>query len=103
MRAGNISGSLNVPFASLVNPETGCMKSNNELRAVFEKAGVDYTKKTIHSCGSGVTACIVQMAYEMTGGRNDTMYDGSWSEYVSLIAKVFHVLTQYVSTVIGSL
>lgn len=41
VRSGSIKNSLNVPFNLLVNSETGMMKSDEEIRAVFEKQGVD--------------------------------------------------------------
>ena len=68
MRAGNITGSINVPYSSLIDAETGCLKSDAELRQVFDQSGVDLNKQTVHSCGSGVTACIVQLAHEVCEG-----------------------------------
>ena len=59
------------------------MKSDAELKALFESRGVDLSKTTVHSCGSGVTSCITSLGWELAGGAKTTMYDGSWSEYVS--------------------
>ena len=83
MRAGNITGSINSPYSALVDKETGCLKSDDELREVFAKQGVALSgKNTLHSCGSGVTACIVELAWNISGGgANSAIYDGSWSEY----------------------
>ena len=83
MRAGHISGSKNVPYSDLVDKETGCLKSEDELKQVFASKGIDLDKSTVHSCGSGVTACIVELAYSISGGSKSAIYDGSWSEYVS--------------------
>ena len=83
MRAGNITGSINTPFAMLIDSETGCMKSDEELQQILSSQGVDLGKKTVHSCGSGVTACIVQLACDLCGAGQSAIYDGSWSEYVS--------------------
>ena len=83
-RAGNIPKSLNVPFGQLIDKETGCMKSDEELKALFESRGVDLSKTTVHSCGSGVTSCITSLGWELAAGAKTTMYDGSWSEYVSI-------------------
>lgn len=64
LRAGNITGSINVPFSGLVDQETGCLKEEADLRAAFDKANVAFSgKRTIHSCNSGVTACIVDLAF----------------------------------------
>ena len=46
-------------------------------------AGIDTTLPTVHSCGSGVTACIVDLAMRILGAEKSAIYDGSWSEYVS--------------------
>jgi len=35
----------------------------------------------VHTCGSGVTACIVQLAWDIKGGAESFIYDGSWAEY----------------------
>ena len=80
LRAGHIPGSKNVHYASLLNPD-GTMRSVEELRAVFEAAGVDVTRPTITTCGSGVTAAIVSLALERLGNRRVALYDGSWSEW----------------------
>ena len=82
MRAGNISGSVNVPYSTLVDKETGCLKSDDQLKEVFEKQGVSLSgKNTVHSCGSGVTACVVELAWSISGGDKSAVYDGSWAEY----------------------
>jgi len=60
-RSGSIKNSLNVPFNLLVNSETGMMKSDEEIRAVFEKQGVNMDKPIINTCGSGVTACVLEL------------------------------------------
>ena len=83
-RAGKISHSLNCPFGELIDKETGCVKTNAEIKAVYEGRGIDLSKTTVHSCGSGVTSCINSLAWELSGGAKTTMYDGSWSEYVSI-------------------
>lgn len=81
MRSGHISGSINTPFASLLN-EDGTLKANEQLRAIFEERKVEVNKFTINSCGSGVTACIVDLALRILGNEHKTkVYDGSWSEY----------------------
>ena len=61
LRSGHIPNSKNVPFGTLLN-EDGTMKSEADLRAVFDAAGVDLGKPAITSCGSGVTAAIINLA-----------------------------------------
>ena len=81
MRSGHISGSINVPFTELI--DQGCMKNGAELREILAAKGLDLNKQALHSCNSGVTACIVQLAWKLSGGGHSVVYDGSWSEYVS--------------------
>ncbi|MEQ8368268.1 MAG: 3-mercaptopyruvate sulfurtransferase [Roseicyclus sp.] len=80
LRAGRIPGSKNVHYATLLNPD-GTMKRGDELRAVFDAAGVDLDQRTITTCGSGVTAAIVMLAMERLGSRDVSLYDGSWAEW----------------------
>lgn len=80
LRSGHIPGSRNVPFDLLLN-KNGTMKSPDDCRAVFEAAGVDLSKPAITSCGSGVTAAILSLAFERLGKKDHSLYDGSWAEW----------------------
>ena len=80
LRRGRIPGSINVPFANVIASD-GRMKSEDELKAVFDKAGVDLNKPIINTCGSGVTAAILALAQSLAGHDDAAVYDGSWSEW----------------------
>ncbi|TCP40582.1 3-mercaptopyruvate sulfurtransferase [Rhodovulum marinum] len=80
LRSGHIPGSKNVHFATLLNAD-GTMKSPDDLRAVFEAAGVDLKKPAITTCGSGVNAAMLALALELIGHRNHAVYDGAWTEW----------------------
>ena len=80
LRSGHIPGARNVPFATMLNGD-GTMKPVAELRAVFQAAGVDLSKPVITSCGSGVTAAILNLALERIGKHDHSLYDGSWAEW----------------------
>ncbi len=80
LRSGHIPGSKSVPFDSLLN-EDGTLKSPDTLRATFAAAGVDLGKPAITSCGSGVTAAMINLALERVGHDRHSLYDGSWSEW----------------------
>lgn len=82
VRAGHIPGSRNVHYASLLNAD-GTMKSAEELHALLTQAQVDMRRPVISSCGSGVTACIIDLALELAGHRDHAVYDGSWAEWGS--------------------
>lgn len=77
---GHIPGSLNVPYADLLNAD-GTMKDASALRAVFDAAGADLTKPIITTCGSGTTAAIINLALERIGVLDHALYDGSWTEW----------------------
>lgn len=77
---GRIPGSLNVPFGDLF-AQDGTFKAPDDLRAVFERAGVDLTRPVITTCGSGVTASVVLFALHLIGIDDVRLYDGSWLEW----------------------
>jgi thiosulfate/3-mercaptopyruvate sulfurtransferase len=68
LRSGHIPGAINVHYATLLNDDK-TMKEGDALRAVFEAAGADVSKRTITTCGSGVTAAILMLALERLGNR----------------------------------
>ena len=79
LKRGHIPGALNVPWGDLVFE--GELKTTDELRAIFERQGVDLHRPVIASCGSGVTACVVILALATLGANDVTLYDGAWSEW----------------------
>ncbi len=80
LRAGHIPNSRNLFHRDLITPE-GTMKSPDALRALFEAAGVDLAKPVISTCGSGISAAILDLALERIGHRAHSVYDGSWAEW----------------------
>jgi len=80
LRAGHIPGSVNLPFTRLL-AEDGTMKPPEALRAAFEEAGVALDRPVITSCGSGVTAAVLNLALERLGHPRHALYDGSWAEW----------------------
>ena len=80
LRAGHIPGSKNVHYATLLNAD-GTMKDTDALRAAFERAGVDLSKPVITTCGSGITAAILNLALARMGKTDQSLYDGSWAEW----------------------
>lgn len=81
MRSGHMPGARSVP-ASILG-ENGRLKDLSTLRSIFNEAGVDLTQPIVTSCGSGVTAAVITLALESIGHRDNTLYDGSWSEWGS--------------------
>jgi thiosulfate/3-mercaptopyruvate sulfurtransferase len=79
LRAGHMPGAYSLPFNAVV--EGGKMKDKASLEAAFAAAGLDPAKPVIASCGSGMTACILSLAFAAAGRGPATVYDGSWSEW----------------------
>lgn len=80
LASGHIPASRNVPYASLFRPD-GTWKSADEIRALFDAAGVDLSRPLISSCGSGMTANVLIFALHLIGKDDVSLYDGSWSEW----------------------
>ncbi len=81
LKSGNIPNSVNIPYTELL--ENGKYKSQKELEQIF-KSQVTNQQKLVFSCGSGMTACIVMLASEITFKKSNYLYDGSWTEYAEL-------------------
>ena len=81
LRRGCIVGSKNLPFKDCINSETNTFKSKDELSKIFIENNIDISKPIVFTCGSGMTACVLGMAYSIISGKSAVVYDGSWSEY----------------------
>ena len=81
LKKGCIIGSKNIPFKECINSKTNTFKSKNELSVIFTKNGIDISKPIVFTCGSGMTATVLGLAYSIISGKNAAIYDGSWSEY----------------------
>ncbi|HEY8579640.1 MAG TPA: 3-mercaptopyruvate sulfurtransferase [Beijerinckiaceae bacterium] len=79
--SGHMPGALNLPSSELV--ADGRMRGPDELRAALDAAGVDPDKPLVTSCGSGVSAAIINLSLAMLGKRAPRLYDGSWTEWAS--------------------
>jgi thiosulfate/3-mercaptopyruvate sulfurtransferase len=78
--SGHIPGARCLPMSSLYRDD-GTFRDAEEIRALFEQAGVDPERPFIASCGSGVTANSLLLAARRVGGADGKLYDGSWSEW----------------------
>ncbi|HRX37028.1 MAG TPA: 3-mercaptopyruvate sulfurtransferase [Aestuariivirga sp.] len=80
VRAGHMPGARNVHYASLLKQD-GTLKSAEDIAAIFAAAGVDTSRPMITSCGSGITAAILNLALTQLGAHANSLYDGSWTEW----------------------
>lgn len=81
IRSGHMPGARNVPVTAL--SEQGELKNLASLRRIFNEAGIDLSKPVVTSCGSGVTAAVITLALASLGHEDNSLYDGSWSEWGS--------------------
>jgi len=84
IRAGHVPGSINLPWRTIKDAQTGQFLSIEALRERFRSAGVDIDKPVIAMCGSGVVAPILAMSLHRLGRSNWKVYDGSWYEWAQL-------------------
>jgi thiosulfate/3-mercaptopyruvate sulfurtransferase len=80
VESGHIPGSRNAPQADFFNADD-TWKLGGDLRAVFDRAGVDLSKPMVATCGSGVTAAVLLFGAHLLGKQDVRLYDGSWVEW----------------------
>jgi thiosulfate/3-mercaptopyruvate sulfurtransferase len=84
-RPGHIPTALSVPWSKAAN-EDGTFKSDNELREIYGAAGLDDSKPTIAYCRIGERSSHTWFVLKEILGHSDVRnYDGSWTEYGSLV------------------
>jgi len=84
-RGGHIPSALNVPWSKAAN-EDGTFKSDDELRKLYGEQGLDSSHPTIAYCRIGERSSHTWFAlHELLGETDVKNYDGSWTEYGSLI------------------
>lgn len=80
LRGGHIPGSRNLPYGEvLTNRQT--LKTPAQLRALFAAHGIDERTEVVTSCGSGLSAALLNLALEVAGLPEGALYDGSWTEW----------------------
>ena len=84
-RAGHVPTSINVPWSQAANDD-GTFKSDDELRAIYGDAGLQDGLDTIALCRIGERSSHTWFVLkELLGHDNVKNYDGSWTEYGSLV------------------
>ena len=82
LKSGNIKNSSCIPFNQLINTNK-TFKTKTEIVEIFSKNLEKIDSDTVvFSCGSGVTACVLALAYSLINDKYlPKIYDGSWAEY----------------------
>ncbi len=84
-RAGHIPTAASVPWSKAANDD-GTFRSDDELKELYTEAGVDWDKDTIAYCRIGERSSHTWFVLkELLGQQNVKNYDGSWTEYGSLV------------------
>jgi thiosulfate/3-mercaptopyruvate sulfurtransferase len=84
-RAGHVPTALSVPWSKAAD-EDGTFKSDDELRQIYGQAGIDNSKPTIAYCRIGERSSHTWFVLRELLGHSDVKnYDGSWTEWGSLV------------------
>jgi thiosulfate/3-mercaptopyruvate sulfurtransferase len=82
---GHVPSAKNIPWSKAAN-EDGTFKTDAELKDIYTTAGVDLGKDTIAYCRIGERSAFSWFVlHELLGVSNVKNYDGSWTEYGSLV------------------
>jgi thiosulfate/3-mercaptopyruvate sulfurtransferase len=83
--AGHVPTAINIPWSKAAN-EDGTFKSADDLKKLYADAGFDFNKETIAYCRIGErSAHSWFVLHELLGLSKVKNYDGSWTEYGSLV------------------
>jgi thiosulfate/3-mercaptopyruvate sulfurtransferase len=84
-RAGHVPTARNIPWSKAANDD-GTFRSDDELRELYAAEGVDFGKDTIAYCRIGERSAHTWFVlHELLEQPNVTNYDGSWTEYGSMV------------------
>jgi len=84
-RPGHVPSARNIPWSKNANDD-GTFKSDDELKELYAEEQVDLAKDTIAYCRIGERSALTWFVlHELLGVTNVKNYDGSWTEYGSLV------------------
>jgi len=84
-RPGHVPSARNIPWSKNANDD-GTFKSDDELKELYAEEQVDLAKDTIAYCRIGERSALTWFVlHELLGVGNVKNYDGSWTEYGSLV------------------
>ena len=84
-RGGHVPTAANIPWSKAANDD-GTFRDDAELKQLYSDAGVDFGKDTIAYCRIGERSAHTWFVlHELLDEQNVKNYDGSWTEYGSLV------------------
>ena len=82
LRSGSIKNSYSLPFGEIIDPTNKTFLSKTFIKEKFKKIGINDENNIVFSCGSGITATVLSLAYSLINDKYlPIVYDGSWAEY----------------------
>ena len=85
LKSGSIKDSYCLPFSELINPDNRTFLDKILIKEKFKQIRIDKENNVVFSCGSGITAAVLSLAYSLINDNYlPTVYDGSWAEYGKL-------------------
>ena len=82
LRSGSIEDSKCLPFNELINSNNKTFIKKKLIKEKFKEMGIEKEINVVFSCGSGITAAVLALAYSLINDKYlPTVYDGSWAEY----------------------
>ncbi|MDP8970628.1 MAG: sulfurtransferase [Actinomycetota bacterium] len=84
--SGHIPGAVNIPWAKAVNDDTGTFLPTDQLKTLYQSQGVTADQDVVAYCRIGERSAHTWFVlHELLGYENVRNYDGSWTEYGSLV------------------
>lgn len=83
LRAGHIPDSFSFPYTSFFDKTTQCFLPLEKIRKLLSDMGIDLKSPIITTCGSGMTAPILNFILDLMEHPQHALYDGSWSEWAA--------------------
>ena len=82
VKSGSIKNSYCLPFGEIINKKDRTFLDKKLIEEKFAKIGIIKENNLVFSCGSGITAAVLGLAYSMINDKYlPAIYDGSWAEY----------------------
>lgn len=79
--AGHMPNALHIPYSTVFDQANQYLKSKEQLREVFNKAGVDLSKPAIYTCQGGITASALAFIADLLGQKEHSVYIGAFAEW----------------------
>ena len=82
IKSGSIKNSYCLPYSEIINKKYKTFLNKKLIKEKFAKIGIIKENNIVFSCGSGITASVLSLAYSIINDKYlPTVYDGSWAEY----------------------